>query len=149
MQTQRFPVRRWLRHGYEVSTDPKRLDFGFVWEELHGSYWGKGLTRAEVKKASENSLVVFGLYRPDGKQIGYARLVTDAVRFAYLMDVVVAKSERGKGWGLWLNECIVGHPDLGKVRAWMLATRDAHALYKKAGWKPLRRPGRFMVRRSA
>jgi len=74
-------------------------------------------------------------------------LVTDGVRFAYLMDVIITKTERGKGLGTWLSECIVNHPDLRGVRGWMLATRDAHSLYRKSGWKPLKKAEKYMARK--
>ncbi|MDD5304494.1 MAG: GNAT family N-acetyltransferase [Elusimicrobia bacterium] len=147
MSIKRPSVRSWCRGDFEVSTDPGRLDAGFIWRELSRSYWSKGRTRKEIRKAFDNSLVVFGLYRRDGAQVGCARLVTDTVRLAFLMDVIVTEAERGKGLGTWLARCVVDHPDLRAVRTWMLATRDAHSLYKKSGWKPLSRCEKYMVRR--
>ena len=135
----------WHRNGYEISTDPKRIDLEFVHLELARSYWSPGIPRPVVEKAIENS-VVFGLYRPDGRQVGFARLVTDAATFAYLCDVVIAEAERGGGLGTWMTECVVGHPDLQRLRRWMLVTRDAHGLYEKSGWAPPKEPARYMER---
>lgn len=141
----RLPVRTWKRSGYEISTDLARLDLDFVHGELSESYWSPGVPRAVVEKAVARS-IVFGLYRADGRQVAFARLVTDAATFAYLADVVVAKAERGKGLGRWLNECIVAHPDLQGLRRWVLATKDAQGLYLKIGWTALKAPEKFMER---
>lgn len=133
----------WRRPGYEISTDAARLDLDFVHRELSQSYWSPGIPRSLVEKAIANS-VVFGLYRKNGRQVGFARLVTDATTFAYLCDVIVTESARGAGLGKWLNECVVEHPDLQGLRRWMLATRDAHGLYQKTGWAALKDPAKFM-----
>lgn len=89
----------WARDGFEVSTDPKRLDLDWIHEELSKTYWGKDVPRSVREKSIGNS-VVFGLY-DGGRQIGFARLITDRATFAYLCDVVVAKQERGQGLGKW------------------------------------------------
>lgn len=138
-------MRTWHRPGYEISTDASRLDLDFVHRELSRSYWSPNIPRAVVERAIANS-IIFGLYRKDGRQVGFARLVTDAATFAYLCDVVVTQRERGAGLGKWLNECVIGHPDLQGLRRWMLATRDAQGLYEKTGWLPLKAPVKFMER---
>jgi peroxiredoxin len=138
-------TRTWHRSGYEISTDATRLDLNFVHRELSRSYWSPDVPRAVVERAIANS-IVFGLYRKDGRQVGFARLVTDAATFAYLCDVVITQRERGAGLGKWLNECVISHPDLQGLRRWMLATRDAHGLYKNTGWMPVKDPAKFMER---
>lgn len=138
-------VHVWERPGYEISTDHARLDMDFVHRELAASYWSPGIAREIVEIAAANSMV-FGVYRLDGGQAGYARIITDKAVFAYLCDVIITESERKKGLGKWLNECIVSHPDLCGVRRWLLATRDAHGLYKHTGWEPLKYPGIYMAR---
>jgi len=138
-------TRSWRWRGYEISTDANRIDLLFVHRELAQSYWSAGIARSIVERALSNS-IVFGLYRPDGRQVGFARLVTDAATFAYLCDVFITESERGKGFGKWLNECVVSHPDLQGLRRWVLITRDAHGLYKKTGWAPLKDSAKYMER---
>jgi len=142
---ERWKVSTWHRPGYEISTNAARLDMDFVHRELSRSYWSPGIPRAVVERAIAGS-VVFGIYQKDGPQMGFARLVTDAATFAYLCDVVIAEDSRGAGLGTWLIECIVAHPDLQGLRRWMLATRDAHGLYSKTGWAPLKAPEKFMER---
>ena len=136
----------WKKNGFEISTDQKRVNFDFVHQELTKSYWSPGISKEMVVKAAQNS-IIFGVYREtDGTQVGYARLITDQTTFAYLADVFIAEDERGKSLGTWLNECIIAHPELQNLRRWMLATRDAHALYQKFGWKALESPQRLMER---
>ena len=131
------------KDGYTISTDPARLDLGIIHDFLaNRSYWARGIPRPLLKKAIEHSLP-FGLYH-QGKQIGFARVLTDYERLAYLMDVFVLEGFRGRGLGKWLLACIFGHPELKDVRRWMLATWDAHRLYAQYGFTPLARPDRLM-----
>ena len=95
-----------------------------------------------VKRSIENSLP-FGLYDND-RQIGFARVITDYATFAYLADVFVLEDARGAGLGKWLVAAIISHPELQGLRRWMLATRDAHGLYRAVGFEILKQPDRWM-----
>ncbi len=128
-----------------VSTDRGRLDINLIYEFLSKrSYWAEGVPRDVVERAIENSLC-FGLFE-GGRQVGFARAITDYATFAYLADVFVLESHRGRGLSKFLMECIVKHPKLRNLRRWMLATKDAHSLYAKFGFAPLEQPERFMCR---
>jgi GNAT superfamily N-acetyltransferase len=132
----------WTRNGFTISTDRSRLDRKAIHEFLAGSYWAKGVPRAVVDRSIDNALC-FGLY--DGeRQIGFARVITDSATFAYLADVYVVESHRGRGLAAWLMESILAHPDLQRLRRWMLVTRDAHSLYRKVGFRELAHPERIM-----
>ena len=126
----------WQRDEYTISTDPARLDldviFSFISER---SYWGRERPREVVERAIRNSLP-FGLYRGD-HLIGFCRAVTDYATFAWLADVFVLEEYRGQKLGEWLVETALGHPELQGLRRWVLATRDAHGLYRKYGFKPV------------
>jgi GNAT superfamily N-acetyltransferase len=78
------------------------------------------------------------------EQIGFARVITDFATIGYLGDVFVLPQHRGKGLGKWLIECVMLHPDLQGFRRWILATLDAHDLYKEFGFTPLSKPEVFM-----
>jgi GNAT superfamily N-acetyltransferase len=128
--------------GIVVDTDPNRLDLSVVHGFLAGSYWARGIPFDAVERSVKNSLC-FGLY--DGElQIGFARLITDQATFAYLADVFVVESHRGRGLGKLLMSAVVAHPSVQGLRRWLLATRDAHELYARYGFKPLAAPERFM-----
>ena len=134
--------REWRRGEYLISTDAPRLDLGAIHDFLSTSYWAAGVPEDVVKRSVENSLV-FGVYR--GKeQVGFARVVTDYATFAYLADVFVLEAHRGRGLGKWLIEVVLSHPDLRGLRRWMLATGDAHELYRKYGFAELARAEIFM-----
>ena len=132
------------RGDFTISTDPARLDLDAICGFLTRAYWAKGRPDQATVRAYAHSLV-FGLY--DGaRQIGMARVVSDTVIFAYLMDVFVQEEYRGRGLGTWLIETVLSHPDLKDVRRWMLATSDAHELYARFGFVPLDEPGNWMQR---
>jgi len=133
------PVRR---GGFSISTDESKLDRGLVHEFLRGSYWAKGIPRATADRSIENALN-FGVYE-GGRQIGFARVITDRATFAYLSDVFVLEPHRGRALGTWLMEVVLAHPDLQGLRRWMLATHDAHGLYRKVGFTGLSHPEHFM-----
>jgi GNAT superfamily N-acetyltransferase len=132
-----------IRDEFTVSTDPARLDLGAIHAYLSGeSYWSKGIPLTTVKKALGNSLC-FGLYQGDS-QIGLARVISDRATYCYLCDVYVLDSQRGKGLGKWLIECVINHPELQGLRRMSLATADAHSLYAQFGFTALSKPDRMM-----
>lgn len=140
-------IREWRRGEYVVSTDGSRLDLDVVHGYLKWSYWAEGVPFDVVRRSVENSLV-FGMYR-GAEQVGFARVVTDHATFAYLADVFVLEEHRGQDLGKWLVETVLSHPELQGLRRWMLATRDAHELYRKYAFTGLGDPEIFMEKKSA
>lgn len=132
----------YTRDDYLVSTDKGKLDLSVIHGFLSRSYWAKNIPMETVRKSVDNSLA-FGVYHA-GKQIGFARLITDYAAFAYLADVFILEEYRGRGLSKWLMECILAHPDLQGLRRWLLATRDAHGLYSQFGFTPLNAPEKWM-----
>ena len=132
-------------NGYEISTDPERLDLDYVHAFLSRSYWSPGIARERVARAAAHSLA-FGLYAPGGAQAGYARAVSDRATFAYLADVFVDPAHRGRGLGVWLVGTVLDHPELESLRRWMLLTADAHGLYARFGFGPSQEGDRLMTR---
>lgn len=133
---------QWTQAEFTITDQWDRLDVDAVHRFLHDSYWAKGISKSIVEKALRNS-VCFGLF--DGAaQIGFARAVTDRATFAYLADVFVLPSHRGRGLAKWLVSCVLAHPELQGFRRWMLATVDAHGLYRKLGFTPLTNTDRYM-----
>lgn len=135
------------REEFMISTDPALLNVDVIHGYLSNqSYWAQNIPKEVVQKSITNSLC-FGLYF-NGKQVGFARLVTDKATFAYLADVFILKEHQGKGLSKWLMEIIQSHPELQGLRRWMLGTRDAHGLYEQFGWTVLDEDSRkrFMQR---
>ena len=130
--------------GYEVSTDPARLDLDVIHGFLRTAYWSKGVPRVAVERSIAHSLP-FGLYAPRGEQAGFARVVTDRTTYAWLGDVFVLEDHRGRGLGVWLVQCVLEHPELKGLRRWALATADAHELYARFGFRPTSRPEVHLV----
>ena len=112
-------------NGYEISTDPGRLDLDVIHRFLVDAYWSPGVTRDVVERSVAGSLC-FGLYAPGGGQAGFARAVTDRATFAWIADVFVLPEHQGRGLGVWLMESVLAHPDLQGLRRVILATADAH-----------------------
>ncbi|HEV3470324.1 MAG TPA: GNAT family N-acetyltransferase [Pyrinomonadaceae bacterium] len=135
----------WHKGEYTISDERGRLDLGvvhrFISEE---SYWGRGRGLEVVRRSVENSLP-FGVYR-GGEMVGFARVVTDYATFAWVADVFIVEAHRGRGLSKWLMEVMLAHPRLQGFRRWVLATKDAHGLYRQFGFRELKRPERWMER---
>jgi ribosomal protein S18 acetylase RimI-like enzyme len=129
-------VHEWREGAWTISTDPARVDVAMVHGFLVDSYWAKGIPRRIVEKSIAGS-VSFGTYGPGAngeQQVGFARVITDLATFAYLADVFVLPEYRGRGLSKFLMRCIMAHPELQEVRTWLLATGDAHGLYRQFGF---------------
>lgn len=140
----------WTRGEYSISTDRGDLDIPLIHDYLSTStYWATGRSIDVVRRSLENSLC-FGLFKNDGNgkaaQVGFARVVTDYATFAWIADVFVLEEYRGQGLGKWLVDIIISHPELQGFRRWVLATKDAHELYRRVGFRELHRPERWMER---
>jgi GNAT superfamily N-acetyltransferase len=127
-----------------VSTDPARLDLDVIHGFLTTSYWANGVARDTVARSLAHS-VCFGAY-DGGRQVGFARVITDHATIAYIADVFVLPAHRGRGIGQRIMRSIVEHPALQGLRRWILFTRDAHGLYRKFGFGDPRFPERLMER---
>jgi len=124
--------KEWRRGEFMVSTDRERLDLAAVLGLLRVTHWGGALSTEVLRRALDHS-VCFGVYEGDAL-VGFGRVVTDLATYGYLTDVVVAPSHRGRGLGAWLTECMLAHPELQDFRRLTLLTRDAEALYLRAGF---------------
>lgn len=128
---------------YLFSVDKQKLQLDAIHHYLSvESYWAQNIPIELVKKTIEGS-VCFGVFH-NGKQIGFARVITDHASFGYLADVYILEQHRKQGLSKELMKFIMTYPDFEKFRRFMLATRDAHGLYKQFGFRPLNEPDRFM-----
>lgn len=125
-----------------ITSDKDRLDIAYITDFIAQTYWAKDRTMENMLTCIENSLN-FGVFL-DGKQIGYARVVTDYYQFAYLMDVFIDEKYRGKGYSKMLMKHILECEPLKKIKVWRLATADAHELYRQFGFTELSKPENMM-----
>ncbi|MFV9551975.1 GNAT family N-acetyltransferase [Algibacter sp. PT7-4] len=135
-----------LKKDLLFSSNFDDMDLELIFKFIKNSYWGTIRTFDEQKKASENTLN-FGLFY-NGNQIAYARVMTDKVFFAYLLDVFVVHEHQGKGYSKLLIDKILNFPELKKIDKWMLATKDAHELYKKFNFVAIKSPEKLMEKLS-
>ena len=140
-------VNEWCKEDFVISTDRSRLNLEFIHSFLSTkAYWAMGRSLDVVERTIQNSLP-FGVFE-GSKQIGFARVVTDFATFAWIADVFIVEEYRGRGLGVWLIEIISSHPQLQGFRRWILATRDAHDLYRRFGFTELANPQRYMEKLS-
>lgn len=138
----------WTKEKYLITTDVAKVDIDVVHQFLsEQSYWAKGIPRETVARSVQHSICFSVLH--EGELIGFARITSDHATVAYLGDVFVLPAHRGRGISTWLLQCISSHPELQGLRRWMLATADAHGLYKKFGFTGLRAPDRWMEKHHA
>ncbi|MGH6945425.1 MAG: GNAT family N-acetyltransferase [Geminicoccaceae bacterium] len=135
---------KWRRDGFVISADPAATDLDLVIGFLRGTYWVRDLTVDELKLSFERAAVYNLLEEASSRQVGFARVLTDGVRFAWLSDVFVLEGFRGRGLGRWLVRTAMEDPRHAEARRWLLATQDAHALYRSCGWQDAP-PGRYMI----
>jgi GNAT superfamily N-acetyltransferase len=141
------PAQEYQRGEFIISTDRERLELDVIHRFLADSYWAKGIPREVVARSMENSLC-FGVYSK-GKQVGFARVISDYATYAYIGDLFVLKPYRGQRLGKWLMQCIMQHPRLQGLRRWSLVTADAHGLYAQFGFTPSKTPEKYMERYDA
>jgi GNAT superfamily N-acetyltransferase len=129
----------------EISTERARMDDALIHRYLsEESYWAAGISLEVVRRSLDHSLC-FGAF-DDGAQVGFARVISDFATFAYLADVFVLPSHRGRGVSKLLMQHVMTHPDLQGLRRWHLVTRDAHRLYEQFGFTLVDTPQRHMQR---
>ena len=130
--------------GYQIDDNQKRLDFERVRTWLASTYWSPGVTRERVEKAAKNSSLVVGAYQ-DEAQAGYLRIVSDKTTFAWVCDVFVDETHRGKGIAKAMLRYAQEHPEFQGLRRWVLATKDAHGVYAEVGFELIPNPERWMI----
>ena len=127
---------------YEISFDASRIDVEAAHAFLSRTYWAADIPIATLRRAIANSLCVAVF--AEGKQVAFARAVSDRATFAYVADVYVLDEHRGQGLSRRMMAALLAHPDLQGLRRLMLVTRDAHGLYEKFGFTSLAHPDRVM-----
>ncbi|MEO8448241.1 MAG: GNAT family N-acetyltransferase [Gemmatimonadota bacterium] len=132
------------RDGYRISNDPAQLDIDVVHGFLFTAYWSRGIRREQVVRSIAHSLGYGLFHEASGAQVGFARAISDRTTFGYLADVFVLEPHRGRGLAKWMVRTILADPELHGFRRWLLATRDAHAIYAACGFVPLTPPERWM-----
>ena len=130
------------KDDYCISDDLHRFDYDVIHDFLTNAYWSEGRTKEEVIESCRHS-ICFGVFKED-KQIGFARIVTDRLFIAYLMDVFIIPEYRGRGLSIWFMDIIINQSELKDIGTWMLATKDAHELYAKFGFEPLHDHKKYM-----
>ncbi len=119
----------------EISMDRARLDLDYCYDFIAASYWSGGRTRGEFDRSVEMSFPV-GAYC-DGRQVGFARVVSDQIAIAYVADVFVDPEYRRMGIAAKMLDALHAHPELQRVKRWLLATADMQALYRSHGYADL------------
>lgn len=138
-----------MEQALEITTDKSRVDLDFVHNYLaQQSYWAKGRSLEEVKLSINNSLCFSVFHKSSNAQIGFARVVTDYVVFAWIMDVFIAEECKGKGYGKMLVNHILNHPELKNVNGFGLRTNDAHGLYQQFGFNGIPEPNTWMFKKN-
>ncbi len=132
-------------NGFTIDTSLERIDFDLVHSWLTSSYWSPGVSQERVERAARRSSLVIGAYN-ESRQLGYCRVISDETSFAWLCDVFVDEAHRGIGIAKEMVRFALAHPDYQGLRRWVLATRDAHDVYRACGFEPLVNPERWMIK---
>ncbi len=130
--------------AYELDCDRERIQFTRVHSWLTGSYWSPGISQERVVQAAQNSSLLVGAYL-NGQQVAYLRVVSDQTTFAWVCDVIVDEAHRAKGLGKALVRYALADVHHQGLRRWVLATRDAHGVYKECGFESIQAIHRWMI----
>ncbi len=133
-----------LDSKFKIVDDIKKMDFAKITAMLKDAYWSEGIGIDEVKQGADNSTLVVGAFTKEGTQVGYSRVISDKIRFAYILDVYVDENFRRQGIGQAMINFILNHLTLKDVYQWLLITKDAHGIYRKVGFKNLESPEKWM-----
>lgn len=98
-------------------------------------WWARDRTKNEIVIMLKNSMS-FGLIENETQNlVGYARALTDEIKYAFIFDVMTAEHLRGKGLGKMLMDAIITHPRLINVKNFELTCApDMVAFYEKFGF---------------
>ncbi|MFA9455728.1 GNAT family N-acetyltransferase [Halalkalibacter sp. AB-rgal2] len=110
-----------------ISDDKSLLDREVIYRFLASSYWANKRRRETINQSIEQS-ICYGVY-DGGRQIGFARIVTDEATMYWLCDVFIDEHYRGKGIGMQLIDEIVHSDKLAHLFGY-LGTKDAHDFYQ-------------------
>jgi ribosomal protein S18 acetylase RimI-like enzyme len=129
---------------YTLKSGHNEMNFDKITSMLAEAFWSKGIKKDEVIKGAMNSALLVGAFTSNHEQIGYARVISDKTRFAYLLDVIVDDRYRRQGIGQAMVNFLLNHPELEQVYQWLLITKDAHGVYQKVGFNTISRPEDWM-----
>jgi GNAT superfamily N-acetyltransferase len=132
----------YVRGTFTITDEPAAVDLDAVHDFLRRSYWAEDIPRDTLARAVANC-IPFSVFDGD-RQVGFARVISDRATYAYLSDVYVLESHRGRGLSAFLMDTIMGHPDLQGLRRFSLTTRDAAGLYRRYGFTEITDPARYM-----
>jgi len=132
----------WKKDNFKISSEKKTVSIDILHDMLSRSYWAKNRSREDVEKSVENSLC-FSLLK-DEEQIGFARVLTDEMAYAIILDMIIREDFRGQGLGKWLIQCICEHPEVTPLRQ-VLWTGDADEFYRRRGFDEMSKL-KFMAR---
>lgn len=124
----------WKKDNFRISSEKKHVDVGTLHEMLSRSHWAKGRGRDDIEKSIENS-TCFSLLKDD-QQIGFARVLTDRMAYAIILDMIIKEDFRGQGLGKWLMQCVCDHPEIKPLRQ-VLWTSNADRFYRKVNFKKM------------
>jgi GNAT superfamily N-acetyltransferase len=128
---------------YDISTSIDRFDIDLIHDFLRSCYWAKDIPRSVVEQSIKHSLC-FGAFCGE-QQVGFVRVITDRATFAYVADLFVIPAHRRRGVSKLLLRAILDHPQLQGLRRFLLATKDAHGLYRQFGFESLSHPEHYMT----
>lgn len=132
------------KFNYVLKSGFSEMDFGQVTRMLKTAWWSVGIKEEEVLKGAQNSALVVGAFTRGGLQVGYARVISDKTRFAYILDVYVDENHRRRQIGQNMIKFILNHSELKDVYQWLLISRDARGVYSKVGFQQLSEPSHWM-----
>ena len=130
---------------FQLISSLEAMQMDAVMALLKTTHWAAHRSQEQERLAMEHSLCYGAVSSKTGKQIAFARVVSDFGTTYYLCDVIVAPEWQGKGVGRAMIEAIQSDPRFRDLRG-ILVSRDAQNFYKKFGFE---KSDRGMVKQPA
>jgi GNAT superfamily N-acetyltransferase len=102
-----------------------------------GEYWNAGVARSAIERSHRAASAWVGAHDGSGRLIATARAVSDRAKCAWIYDVAVAPTARGRGVGRAVVGLLLEHPEVRGTLRVRLTTRDAQPFYRRHGFRVL------------
>ena len=119
---------------------------GLYFKLFETTDWNKGYqaSKDELYQAVSKSWYTLCAYNGENDLIGFGRLISDGILYAFICDMIIDPSYQNQGIGSSILKKLISHCKIEKIRVlWLISATDKSGFYKKHGFdeRPSKSPG--------